>query len=70
MNFGFIISFLLGRHLHLSDQAKIYLIVPTIAGVLLFLLPESPAFLAKNGKEEVSVPFITLNHLNSCKSQK
>lgn len=31
-----------------------YLIVPSAAAVLLFFLPESPVFLAKSGKEQVS----------------
>lgn len=70
INFGFIISFVLGRYIYMSDQAKIYLIVPTIGAVLLFLLPESPVFLAKIGKYDVSIPFLTLNGLYSCKNQK
>lgn len=54
VNFAFIISFLLGTYVDISEQAKMYLIVPSVAAVLLFFLPESPVFLAKKGKEEVS----------------
>lgn len=54
INFAFIVSFLLGTYLDILEQAKMYLIVPSAAAVLLFFLPESPVFLAKSGKEQVS----------------
>lgn len=53
INFGFIVCFLLGNYFHFWEQAKIYLIVPTIAAIILFILPESPVHLAKNGKDQV-----------------
>lgn len=53
---------MLGKYLSISDQAKIYLIVPSIAAVLLFLLPESPIHLAKNGKKQVSDRTIEINN--------
>lgn len=69
INFGFIVSFLLGSYLTIWEQAKVYLIVPSIAAVLLFFLPESPVFLAKNGKEQVNDPPIKqFSQLNVCYS--
>lgn len=53
LNFGCIVSFLFGNYLSGIDQAKVSLIVPCISGVILFLLPESPEYLAKRGSENV-----------------
>lgn len=75
INLGFIVSFLLGKYLNFSDQPKMYLIVPTIAAIILFILPESPVFLAKNGKEQVSYNnwnqcVTTMNHSNWIENNK
>lgn len=54
LNIGLIISFFVGNSLNALNQAKVYLIMPTIFILLLFLFPESPEYLKKKlGHEKV-----------------
>lgn len=52
-NLGCVVSFFLGNWLSWLDQAKVQLIAPIIAIIILFLLPESPAYLTIQNKEKV-----------------
>lgn len=65
LNFGLIISFLLGNYLSTLDQAKLYLIMPIVSIIVLFLFPESPEYLKKNGLEDVCTnDFINWNYVS------
>lgn len=52
-NTGIVVSYFLGSHLNLVDQAKIQLILPAIFIVVQFALPESPVYWMKRKNEEV-----------------
>lgn len=51
-NAGIVVSYFLGSHLNMVDQAKVQLILPVIFMVVQFVLHESPEFWIKrnNGK--------------------
>ncbi|XP_055308694.1 facilitated trehalose transporter Tret1-like isoform X2 [Sitodiplosis mosellana] len=51
-NIGIIISFFIGNYLSCIDQAKTLLIGPIIFISIMFLLPESPEFLANRNKQK------------------
>lgn len=52
-NAGIVVSYFLGSHLTLVDQAKIQLILPTIFLFAQFVLEESPEYYAKRNNEKV-----------------
>ena len=54
-NIGIIVSFCLGNYLDWVNQAKVQLIAPTIAIIILFFLPESPEYWTNRNKEEVKI---------------
>ncbi|XP_055306806.1 facilitated trehalose transporter Tret1-like, partial [Sitodiplosis mosellana] len=54
-NTGVILSFSLGNYLSWMDQAKVQLIPPTIAIIILFFLPESPEYWIKRNKEKRAI---------------
>lgn len=51
-NFGILISFIAGHYMPYSIRPVFFLIFPVIFMALFVMFPETPAFLAQNGRSE------------------
>lgn len=54
-NTGIVVSYYLGSHLNLLDQAKVQLILPVLFMIAQFGLPESPYFWMKQKNKERAI---------------
>lgn len=61
-------SYFLGSHLNLVDQAKVQLILPAIFMILQFVLHESPEYHIKRKNEKVCVIIETIFYVYKYKT--